>query len=198
MEPELDLVSAILDVAARALETVWTHVPARVSAVQGDGRVSCTPTVHQPTGEALPDVIGVRVVQPMAGGVGLLLPVAKGTPGMLLCCALDPAAWLLRGAETAPRTGERHGLAFAVFLPGVGPTGYEPDTVPVLGDISHLGRHPMALGDGVSDVLEFLHQQITTCVPSPQETGLAAIKTAWASRFPVLPALTTSDAKVTK
>lgn len=196
-EPELTLESAIMQAIDARAGMIWTSLPCQVTAVDGD-RVSVAFTTTDRYGAALPDVVGVRVIQPLAGNVGLSLPVASGTEGLLLVCATDPSAWLQHGSSGPVSSTAVHQLGYGLFLPGVGPSAPSLPSVPTLGSMSHTA-HNMALGDNIASVLQFLHTQISTVVPSPTETGLASLKAAWTGQYPVgLPNLDTSDAKVTK
>jgi hypothetical protein len=199
MDPDLDLVSAILEAIDAKLEDVWTSLPARITAVQG-GLVTAEPTVRQPTGQVIPPVVGVRVIQPLVGSVGVGLPVSVGVEGLLLVCTLDPAAWMLRGATGAPLARERHGLGFSVFLPGVGPSSPAAPSVPTIGNLTHTA-HPIALGDRLAAILGVLDNVLRTAVPGTPgqaELGFAALQAAWTGAFPTsLPSVESSDAEVT-
>lgn len=196
LEPELDLVGAILQAIAAKLETVWTALPARITAVQSGGRVTVEPTVLAPSGTRLPSVSDVRVVQPLAGSRGLGLPVAAGTEGLLLVCTLDPHGWMLRGAVVASDK-VRHALSYAVFLPGVGPGSPSAPSKPTLGDLTH-ASHPVALGDRLTQILTVLDTALRTPAPGETSPGYTALQSAWVAAFPVaLPSVSSTDAEVT-
>lgn len=199
-EPELTLESAILQAIDARIEQVWTALPGRITSWDSTKqRATIEVTVTDPDGANLPPISDVRVVQPLAGGVGLALPVASGVSGLLLICTLEPANWFLRGVSGGtPSSQKRHQLGYSVFLPGVGSDTPAAPAQPVLGNLLHTA-HNMALGDNVASVLSFLHTQISTLTPGPSEPGLAAFKAAWTGHFPAgLPTLDTSDAKVTR
>ena len=195
LEPELDLVGAILQAITAKLETVWTVLPARVTSVQGDV-VTAEPTVRNPSGTPIPAAVGVRVVQPLAGSVGVGVPVSVGTEGLLVACTLDPSGWLLRGAVVTPDP-IRHNLGFSVFLPGVGPSAPARPTKPTIGDLSHTA-YPIARGDVVDALFTALHP-IMTGSSATVEPVVAALQAAWVSAFPspTPPISSSTDAEVT-
>jgi len=198
-QQEDDLVSAILVAISAKLADVYTSLPGKVVAVEDGGRkVAVSVQVTDPDGVNYPQVLGAAVVQPLAGAVGVGVPISVGTEGLLLCMMLDPGAWLAgRGVQTPARI--RHALGHAMFLPGVGPSAPAAPSKPTIGTMGNTS-HSLALGDNVAYWFDQLDTVIAGAAAGTP-AGWAAFQAAWAAvRTPVLKAakpIESTDAEVT-
>lgn len=70
---------------------------------------------------SFPVLPSVPVVFPRGGGMFLSLPLAQGDTGLLVFCELPIDRWRSTGQESHPLIARRHGVANAVFYPGLAP-----------------------------------------------------------------------------
>jgi hypothetical protein len=77
------------------------------------------PELDEDTPETPPILASVPVVHLRGGGFFAHFPVAVGDTGLLFFCDSDIGAWRATDAVSDPGTDHRHGLAGAVFLPGL-------------------------------------------------------------------------------
>jgi hypothetical protein len=123
-----ELVRETLETARRDLHTA---MPGRVTTVRtGAGgiasvdvqpliRTSHTDELGEEQSERLPVIPSVPIAWPGAGGFRLTFPIAAGDTGLLVFCEADLDTWKAVGGEVDPLMTERHGLAGAVFYPGL-------------------------------------------------------------------------------
>lgn len=131
-----DLAELIRKAMEHRLADVRTAMPARVQSYDVTTQtVDVSPLVREITEtagddieEALPVIPSVPVAFPRAGGFFVTFPIVPGDTGQIVICDRSIDQWRTRGSQSfTPEYGyavhpldkRRHGLAGAVFYPGL-------------------------------------------------------------------------------
>ena len=131
-----DLAELLRKAMEHRLSDVRTSMPARVSVYNlATQTVDVEPLVREITEtdgddieEALPVIPGVPVAWPRGGGFFITFPLVPGNTGQIVVCDRSIDQWRTKGSDTYtpgfgfavdPLDKRRHGLAGAVFYPGL-------------------------------------------------------------------------------
>lgn len=115
------LLQILEKVQSNTLGSVRVAIPAVVVAYDPVTQSAEIRPMASSDGEPLPTVPDVPICAPKGGGIALTLPLLPGDHGLLLCTGADLGAWRATGADLDGMGMVSHGLAGAVFLPGVQP-----------------------------------------------------------------------------
>jgi hypothetical protein len=133
--------------------------------------------------EELPVIQNVRVVYPGGGGFAVAYPLSVGDTGVLLFCERNIAEWGRTGENSNPRDRRLHGLAGAVFLPGLRTDG---DAITVATDGLTLGAADGSFAIKIkSDVAEIGGSSDAAALASKTNEQINDLKTAISGWSPV-------------
>jgi hypothetical protein len=122
------LLQVMRAVVARQLADVHTAIPARVESYDKDKQtVDVQPLVQARVPkegggfvvESLPVLAAIPVCFPAAGGMRLVLPIAKGDTGQVIFSEASLDAWQAKGGLVDPGDTRRFHLSDGVFYPGL-------------------------------------------------------------------------------